>query len=282
MSNIKVNKFKKAYRIICKYLLIFFIKITEPIYRLLGITINPPYNKVDNFNFTYSNQTRRLVFDIKKKETFNKIFIDTTLSNTSLCEIGKKFSTNKSSNNIEGHRSGFTGFYNLLFSNLRDKQINFAEIGIEKNSSIKMWRDFFPQASIHAFEFEEKKIENAKKDNLTNTTYHKIDVRDNSSIINSFKKTKLLFDIIIDDSTHIFDDQIKIVNNCKNFLNNNGILVLEDIYRFRKGYSEKDYYNSLKNIKNYFNEITFVETSHINNYTGSWKNEKILLFIKNE
>ena len=163
MSNIKVNKFKKAYRIICKYLLIFFIKITEPIYRLLGITINPPYNKVDNFNFTYSNQTRRLVFAIKKKETFNKIFIDTTLSNTSLCEIGKKFSTNKSSNNIEGHRSGFTGFYNLLFSNLRDKQINFAEIKLKKIAQLKCGEIFFHKLRSMRLNLKRKKLRMQKK-----------------------------------------------------------------------------------------------------------------------
>jgi len=282
MENNNTNIFKKIFRISNKFLLVLFIKIVYPLFKLLGISINPPFNKVNNFEYIYSNETRRLVFDLKKKESFNKIFIDTSLNNSHLCNLGKKFSTNKSSLNIIGHRSGYTGIYSLLFSNMRDKKINFAEIGIEKNSSIKMWREFFSLANIYAFEFNEQKIENAKKDNLKNTFYHKIDVRNKSSIISSFKEANSKFDVIIDDSTHAFDDQINIVNSCHSFLANNGILILEDIYRFRKGYAESEYFNALKEIKNIFSEIVFIESSHINNYTAKWKNEKILLLVKND
>jgi len=282
MTDIKVNKVKKSFRIFSKFLLILFVKSIYPLFRIMGIKISPPYNKVKNLDFIYSTETRRLVFDIKEKELFNKIVIDTSLNNSFLCELGKKYFTNKSPINLKGHRSGFTGFYNLFFSGLKNKEINFAEIGIEKNSSIKMWREFFPLANIHAFEFDEEKIQEAKKDKLKNTFYHKIDVRNNLSIVESFKETNSKFDVIIDDSTHTFKDQINIVNNCKEYLKNNGILILEDIYRERKGYTELDYYNSLREIKHLFYEIVFIETRHINNYTAGWKNEKILFFVKND
>jgi len=282
MTDIKVNKVKKIFRIFNKILLVLFIKTIYPLFKILGIEISPPYNRINNLDFIYSPETRRVVFNVKKKETFNKILIDTSLNSSFLCELGNKYSTNKSPLNLRGHRSGFTGFYNLLFSGIKNKEINFAEIGIEKNSSIKMWRDFFSLANIHAFEFDEEKIRKAKNDNLINTFYHKIDVRNEHSIAESFQKTKLKFDVIIDDSTHDFKDQINIVNSCKEYLKNNGILILEDIYRKRKGFSESDYYNSLKDIKHFFEEIVFIETRHINNYTAGWKNEKILFFIKND
>nr|ABZ06147.1 hypothetical protein ALOHA_HF4000005K23ctg1g34 [uncultured marine microorganism HF4000_005K23] len=281
-NTLLLNKIKKSYRIFSKFFLILFIKIIYPLFRILGIKISPPYNKVSNLDYIYSPETRRLVFNMKKKESFNKILVDTSFNSSFLCELGKKYSTNKSSLNLKGHRSGFTGFYNLFFSRLKDKEINFAEIGIEKNGSIKMWREFFPLANIHAFEFDEEKIQEAKKDKLKNTFYHKIDVRNNLSIVESFKETNLKFDVIIDDSTHTFKDQINIVNNCKEYLKNNGILILEDIYRERKGYAELDYYNSLREIKHLFYEIVFIETRHINNYTAGWKNEKILFFVKND
>ena len=45
-----------------------------------------------------------------------------------------------------------------------------------------MWRDFFSNAEIHCFEFDEEKIIRAKSDNLENTFYHKINVRDEKNI----------------------------------------------------------------------------------------------------
>ena len=278
---LKVNIFKKTYRTINKFLLIIFVKIIAQPLKLLGIMIVPSYDKIENFKYDFSPLSRRLIFYPKNKDSFNKIFIDTSLSYSLLDKLGsKKFQTAKSPY-ANWHRCGYTGLYNLLFSNLKDKKINFAEIGVETNDSIKMWREFFSQATIHAFEFYDEKIQRAKKDNLKNTFYHKIDVRNGGDIVNSFKKTNLKFDIIIDDSTHFFDDQINIVKNCNQFLEKNGILIIEDIYKSRKGYSELEYYNSLKDIKDLFNEIVFIETKHINNFSANYKFEKILVLIKN-
>ena len=47
----------------------------------------------------------------------------------------------------------------------------------------------------------------------------------------SFKKTKIKYDIIIDDSTHIFEHQINVINECFKYLNKDGILIIEDIYK---------------------------------------------------
>ena len=79
------------------------------------------------------------------------------------CESGKKYNTNKSSYNLVGHRSGYTGLYYLLFDKLKNKEINFAEIGIEKNASTKVWRDYFSKAKIHGFEYDKDKIKLALK-----------------------------------------------------------------------------------------------------------------------
>tara|TARA_B100000029_G_scaffold500148_1_gene571448 strand:- start:128 stop:967 length:840 start_codon:yes stop_codon:yes gene_type:complete len=277
----KTNIFKKIFRIINKFLLIAFAKIIAVPLKFLGIKIIPPYDEIKNFQYHFSEETRRLILKPKKNNSFNKIFVDTSLNSSLLCNLGsEKYPTNKSPYH-EGFRSGFTGFYNLLFSNLRDKKINFAEIGIEKNDSIKMWREFFSEATIHAFDIDEEKIENAKKHNLDRTFYHKINVAIENSIVDGFKRTECKFDVIIDDSTHDFEAQVRVVKNCNQFLKKNGILIIEDIYKHEKKHSESNYYNSLKDIKNLFSDVVFIETSHVNNYTGGWKNEKILLLIKN-
>ena len=275
-----VNFFKKTYRIINKFLLIFFAKILAQPLKPLGLMIVPSYDKIKDFKFNYSALSRRLIFYPKKEESFNKIYIDTSLNYSFLCKIGsKKYPTAKSPYS-DWHRCGYTGLYNLLFSGFRDKKINFAEIGVETNDSIKMWREFFTQATIHAFEFYDEKIDKAKKDNLKNTFYHKINVCNQEDIIKGFKNTNSKFDIIIDDSTHNFEDQINIITHCNQFLQKNGILIIEDIYKTKNEYSESNYFKALKNIKNLFYDIVFVETKHINNYSSNYKFEKILILIK--
>ncbi len=102
------------------------------------------------------------------------------------------------------------------------------------------------------------------------------------SIYSAFNKTKIKYDIIIDDSTHLFDDQIRVIKNSFKFLKTNGIMIIEDIYRFRNNYQEYRYFNKLASIKKYFHEIFFIETKHVNNFTASWKNEKILLLLRND
>ena len=98
-----------------------------------------------------------------------------------------------------------------------------------------MWRKYFKKADIDCFEIDKEKINLAKRDKLKNVKYHFIDVSDKKIIISQFKKTKKKYDIIIDDSTHLFDHQINVILNTHKFLKPGGIVIIEDIYRFRKG-----------------------------------------------
>lgn len=272
---------KKIYRVAQKFSLFLLFIFFNFLLKKTDFAIIPALDRVNFFNFIYSKINRRLVF-FKKKNYFNKLLVDSTLSETTLCKLGKKYQTNKSSINIDGHRSGYTSFFTILFSSLRDKKINIAEIGIEKNASIKLWREYFKNASIYGFEYDHDKIKIAKNHKLKNVYFYQIDVRDENSINRSFSKTRIKYDIIIDDSTHIFDDQIKVIKNSYQFLKTNGIMIIEDIYRYRSGYQEDKYFLELKDIKKYFHEIFFIETKHVNNFTANWKNEKILFLLRND
>jgi hypothetical protein len=211
---------------------------------------------------------------------FNSIKIDTTNYKSILCKLGGKYKTDKSQFNKKGHRHSYTAAYNLLFIHLRNKKINFAEIGILNNSSIKMWRDYFRFANIDGFDYDKKLIRKAKKDNLKKVSYHDINVNNVNSINDAFKKTKKKYDIIIDDSTHFFDHQINIINVTKKFLNKGGFLIIEDIYTHKRSYKEEQYFNNLKNIGSEFKDIFFIECKHKNNYSELWQNHKLLVLKK--
>ena len=274
-----MNGMKKIYRKLNKHFLIYFVKIIDPLFEKIGIYLHPKFGELKKYTLTYAKKTRRYLIN-KENKSFNKFFIDTSLAKTQLCLLGKKYPTNKSPLNEKGHRSGFTGIYNILFSSIKSKKINIAEIGIEKNSSTKIWRDYFDNSKIYAFEFDKKKIINAKKNRLKNTFYYETDVTKREKIRDSFKRTKCKFDIIIDDSTHIFEHQINIIKETYKFLKKDGILIIEDIYRYLKDYKEINYYNRLSYLQKEFNDIFFIEAINYNNFNASWRNEKVLVFIK--
>ena len=273
------NKIKKTYRIITKLFLFSFLKTTNFFLQKSNYKIIPAVSDYNSFNFDYSKSTRRLVLR-KNEKSFDKIVIDSTHSETDLCFLGKKYSTNKSSLNLNGHRSGYTSLYSLLFSRLKEEKCLVAEIGIEKNASTNMWRDYFSKARIDCFELEKKKIDLAKIQKLKKVHYHYIDVSNPEVITKQFNKVNKKFDIIIDDSTHKFNHQINIIKNTYKFLKSGGYLVIEDIYRFKKEHEENNYFEKLKHLKKIFSKIVFIETAHANNFTASWKCEKILLLIK--
>ena len=264
---------KKKLRFISKYFFVLFLKLINLLLCKMQIKILPPLEFGQKFNLEFSKSTRRYILR-KKPNNFGKIIFDSSLEETNLCKLGKQFNTNKSSINMIGHRSGYTSLYNLIFANLISKKCSVAEIGIEKNASTKMWRKYFKKADIDCFEIDKEKINLAKRDKLKNVKYHFIDVSDKKIIISQFKKTKKKYDIIIDDSTHLFDHQINVILNTHKFLKPGGIVIIEDIYRFRKGYEEIKYYEKIKHLKNFFSYIAFIETPHINNFTASWKMKK--------
>ena len=270
---------KKYYRIFFKYISYLFLKFLKIFLFKSNFKILPPIADKNEFNYDYSPSNRRVVLR-KDNNKFGKVIFDSSLFETELCHLGKKYFTNKSGLNLNGHRSGYTGLYFLLFFHLKFKKCAIAEIGIAKNASTKLWRSFFSKASIDCFELDEKLIKQAKKHKLKSVKYHFIDVNNKKIINDQFKKTKKKFDIIIDDSTHVFDHQINIIKSVMKYLKSGGFLIIEDIYRFRKEHAEKQYYYKLKNLQKHFSEILFVDTSHANNFTASWKCEKILLLIK--
>lgn len=220
---------------------------------------------------------------IKKINHFNKfkkITIDTTYFNTELCEIGKKYNSDKGPNNPNKHRHAYTGIYHFLFHGIKNNNLNIAEIGIYKNEGMKMFRDYFKNANLFGYEKLQNLINNAEKDNLYNTKYFLMDVNDPNDIKKGLEKCEGKFDIIIDDSSHMFEHQINIISNAYPYLKKNGYLIIEDIFNNIKIHEEKNYYDKLKGIKEYFSEIYFVQSEHINRWSPMYDNDKLLVLIK--
>lgn len=66
-----------------------------------------------------------------------------------LVSIGKNYPSNK-------NKSGFLLIYENYFKELRLKKINILEIGIDKGDSLRIWRDYFPNANICGVDIKKK------------------------------------------------------------------------------------------------------------------------------
>ena len=94
---------------------------------------------------------------------------------------------------------------------MKKQNLIIAEIGVLKNESIKLLREYFKNAKIFGLDNEIALIQKAKSDGLLNVFYEIIDIKSSDNIKDVFNGINEKFDIIFDDSTHIFDDQIRII-----------------------------------------------------------------------
>lgn len=211
----------------------------------------------------------------------SKIIIDSSDACTDLCRLGKTFGTDKSPYNTDPnlHKHPYTAVYDFIFGPLKYKNLNIAEIGILDNKSMMSWRAYFSNAKLYGYEYDHNRLTKAVIDNLQNTEYHYMNVKAEESIRVALEGAGCKFDIIVEDSTHEFADQIRFAKIATKFLKPGGILVIEDIFRSA---SEQQYAEQLDEISAYYSSATFVETEHRLKHSPGWDNDKLLILYRNE
>ena len=116
----------------------------------------------------------------------------------------------------------FETFYDKLFSPRKYTARNILEIGISHGHSILLWRNFFPNATIHAVDVNGcEAINNQERINPI--------IRDAYSLQFVDQLEKNYFDIIIDDGPHTFESMVFYIQNYIHLVKDGGVLVLEDI-----------------------------------------------------
>jgi len=133
----------------------------------------------------------------------------------SLIEIGNKYPSSK-------NKYGFIQIYEKYFQDIRDKKINILEIGIDKGDSLRIWRDYFPNANICGLDIDRKDF---RIDGVDFFFGDQSDKNFLTTIIDKFDK----FDIIIDDGSHISKHIISSFNFLYPYLNEDGFYIIEDL-----------------------------------------------------
>lgn len=173
---------------------------------------------------------------------------------------GKYFDTSK----VDLHN--YIESYERLFYGLREKKINFLEIGVYQGGSISLWRDYFHKDSlIHGLDIVYTDLARSTLKDKKVSVHLSDSTDSNSKFLRTIEDNT--YDIIIDDGNHSFEYQYKTLINYFPKLKIGGIYVIEDV--------EKRTMNSLKMI----NQIKKFKDFEIIDLREQDKREDSVLFV---
>ena len=203
------------------------------------------------------NLFRKLKHDIKffgKKKDMDFFYISNSKINPQLKELMNHYGSDKGG--MTNHHN-FANYYSEIFDDKKNEIKNFLEIGLGTNNedlasnmgkdgkplaSLRAWRDYFKNAQIYGADIDRDIL----KDEERIKTFY-VDQTNPSSIKELFANIGVnKFDVILEDGLHEYNANICFFENSIQYLDNQGIYIIEDVY-----------YKDQKKFINYFNKKSF-------------------------
>lgn len=124
----------------------------------------------------------------------------------------------------------YLDLYQNLLSCKKETAKNILEIGINLGGSIKLWNDFFPNATIYGVDIMDREyIWDKIKENNKIILYTSTDGYNEKFVNSEFLQKKIQFDFILDDGPHTFESMVLFIILYSQLMTNDGILIIEDV-----------------------------------------------------
>jgi len=150
----------------------------------------------------------------------------------SLSELANNARTDKNTTH------SYLPLYDKLFRGKKETATNVFEIGICMGGSVKLWYDYFVNATIYSVDIIPIKDVWEEIKNKDRIKLGRFDAYDENFINDHLSNTK--FDIILDDGPHTLLSMRKFIKLYLPLLKEDGILVIEDVQTL-------DWIDTLKN-----------------------------------
>lgn len=139
-----------------------------------------------------------------------------------LDKLGTKFGTDKASTCNDLPPCDYLRHYELFLKQLKNDEFTFIEFGVDKGYSLKMWHEYFPNASIigvdkNPVSLDADRIVTIQDDVLSD------------NLFNNLKQYEGNINVIIDDSLHAWSTQRILFEKYFPLLNSKGYYIVEDI-----------------------------------------------------
>jgi hypothetical protein len=129
----------------------------------------------------------------------------------------------------------YLDLYSTLLSKRKESAKNILEIGIgdftEKNGgSIKLWRDYFTNATIYGLDILpiERVIDELRNDSRV-VLYTSTDAYNEEFFISTFLNKNIKFDFMLDDGPHTLESMLQFIKLYSQVMADGGILMIEDV-----------------------------------------------------
>lgn len=116
--------------------------------------------------------------------------------------------------------------YETLLAPIRYGARNVLEVGVNTGGSIKLWYDYFPNATIYGYDISERGLMYRDMKNVPRIV---LNLNENAYTSECTKKLEFKFDFLLDDGPHTLESQEAFVELYSPLLSDNGILIIEDV-----------------------------------------------------
>jgi cephalosporin hydroxylase len=141
-----------------------------------------------------------------------------------------------------------------------EKTLNILEVGTASGGSLRCWMEIYPTASFYALDIN---INNIEEDVRNDRRLKTLTTSQNSPGVKT-AFPGVVFDLVIDDASHISSDQIATFHMLKDRLSTGGKYIIEDVYP-ENSYPQEFLSNfrvvNITHIKNRGDDILFIYQS---------------------
>jgi hypothetical protein len=138
---------------------------------------------------------------------------------TELCRIAARQDTDK--------QQSYTQVYDRLLAAHRDAPLRLLEIGLYNGGSLRMWREYLPNATLHGIDIDERTL--AYQDEIPNTQVRLVDQGDVGALRAFVAELGGGYDFIVDDGGHFMEQQIVSFEVLFGQVTAGGVYVIEDL-----------------------------------------------------
>jgi cephalosporin hydroxylase len=126
----------------------------------------------------------------------------------------------------------YLDLYYELLAPLQYRARNVLEVGVFAGGSIKLWHDFFPNATVYGIDnltLEQMQLEECITNNPRVILKTGVDGYSEDFVKTNFVNRHIQYDFMLDDGPHTLESMITFIKLYSQLMSDIGILIVEDV-----------------------------------------------------